>query len=106
MPLALPFTRPPHPILIDPIVRRALEEDFGRAGDLTSELIVSGDAPGTASLVARESGTLCGLPIAARTFTLVDDSVTVRASEADGSRVDKGSVLATIEGPARALLSG
>ncbi len=38
---ALPFTRPPHALLIEPIVRHALEEDLGRAGDITSELTIA-----------------------------------------------------------------
>src|SRR5689334_15971262 len=105
MPLALPSTRPPHPLLIDPVVRLALEEDLGRAGDLTSDLILSADVAGTARLIARDAGTICGLPVAARTFLLVDGTVSVLASAADGAQVDRGALLATIEGPTRALLT-
>lgn len=105
MPLALPFTRPPHALLIDPIVRHALEEDFGRAGDLTSDLVVPLEAIGSAKLVARSSGTICGLPIAARTFLLVEPSISLAANNPDGGQVAKGAVIANVDGPARALLS-
>ena len=105
MPLALPFTRPPHALLIDPIVRHALEEDFGRAGDLTSDLVVPLEAIGSAKLVARSAGTICGLPIAARTFLLVEASISFAPNDPDGARVQKGAVIANVDGPARALLS-
>jgi nicotinate-nucleotide pyrophosphorylase (carboxylating) len=40
MSLALAFTRPPHALAVEPLVRAALEEDLGRAGDITSQLTV------------------------------------------------------------------
>src|SRR5579872_7143582 len=105
MPLALPFTRPPHPLLIDPIVRHALEEDFGRAGDLTSDLVVPPEATASAKLVARSAGTICGLPIAERAFLIVEASISLAANDPDGTKVENGAVIATVDGPARALLS-
>ncbi|MGZ6006788.1 MAG: carboxylating nicotinate-nucleotide diphosphorylase, partial [Rhizomicrobium sp.] len=56
----LPFTRPPHTLLIEPIVRHALEEDLGRAGDITSELTIPADSRSSARLVARKGGTIAG----------------------------------------------
>ena len=103
--LALPFTRPPHALLIDPIVRHALEEDFGRAGDLTSDLVVPPEATASAKLIARGAGVICGLPIAARTFLLVEPSISLVVNDPDGTQVDKGAVIATVDGPAQALLS-
>jgi len=61
---ALPFTRPPHALLIEPIVRHALEEDLGRAGDITSELTVPATSRSKAKLVARQAGTIAGLVVA------------------------------------------
>jgi len=103
--LALPFTHPPLPLLIEPQVRRALEEDLGRAGDLTSDLIVPADQQATAKLVARRSGVLAGLPAARSAFFLVDPAVRFHPETPDGASVSEGAVLATVEGPARALLT-
>ncbi len=103
---ALPFTRPPHPLLLDPIVRHALEEDLGRAGDITSELTIPAETQATARLMARRSGTIAGLVAAQATFRLVDPALSFEVNAPDGSTVQAGTLLATITGPARALLGG
>jgi nicotinate-nucleotide pyrophosphorylase (carboxylating) len=103
---ALPFTHPPHNLLIEPIVRHALEEDFGRAGDITSELTIEADARATAKLAARKAGTIAGLIAAETAFRLVDPSLTFTYEKPDGSTVAAGTTLAVIEGSARAVLSG
>jgi nicotinate-nucleotide pyrophosphorylase (carboxylating) len=103
---ALPFTHPPHNLLIEPIVRHALEEDFGRAGDITSELTIEAGARATAKLAARKAGTIAGLITAETAFRLVDPSLTFTYEKPDGSTVAAGTTLAVIEGPARAVLSG
>jgi nicotinate-nucleotide pyrophosphorylase (carboxylating) len=105
MPAALPFTRPPHALLIEPIVRHALEEDLGRAGDLTSDLVVASETRAAARLVARASGTVSGLVAAERAFLLVDQEVCLAVQIADGSPATPGAILATVEGRARSLLS-
>ncbi len=104
--LALPFTRPPHPLLVEPIVRHALEEDLGRAGDITSELTVPPETKASAKLVARKGGTIAGLVAAEAAFRLAGPSLSFTAQAPDGSTVQSGTVLAVIEGPARALLTG
>jgi nicotinate-nucleotide pyrophosphorylase (carboxylating) len=106
MDVALPFTRPPHALLVEPIVRRALEEDLGRSGDITSELTVLPAARAAAKLVARKSGTIAGLVAAETAFRLSGPSLTFEVQAPDGSTVQAGTVLALIEGPARALLTG
>ncbi len=103
---ALPFTRPPHALLLEPIVRRALEEDLGRAGDITSELTVPAETQARAKLVARKSGTIAGLAAAETAFRLADARLKFVTEAPDGSTVQSGTVLAVIEGPARAILSG
>lgn len=103
---ALPFTRPPHALLLEPIVRRALEEDLGRAGDVTSELTVPPETQAKAKLVARKSGTIAGLIAAHTAFHLVDAALRFEVQSPDGATVQAGTVLALIEGPARSLLSG
>jgi nicotinate-nucleotide pyrophosphorylase (carboxylating) len=103
---ALPFTHPPHHLLIEPIVRHALEEDLGRAGDITSELTIEAHARATAKLVARKAGTIAGLIAAETAFRLIDPSLKFTYEKPDGSTVAAGTMLAVIEGPARAVLSG
>lgn len=97
--------RPPHIVLIEPIVRRALEEDLGRAGDLTSDLIIPADQSDKVRLVARASGTLAGLPCVECAFRLIDSSIGFRATLRDGSRVSPGDTIALIDGHTRGILS-
>jgi nicotinate-nucleotide pyrophosphorylase (carboxylating) len=103
--IALAFTRPPHPLLIEPQVRAALEEDLGRAGDITSQLTVPAGRQATAKLVARKPGRIAGLICAETAFRLVDPSVTFDAALADGSDAAAGATLATISGPAVSILT-
>lgn len=102
---ARPFTRPPHPLLIEPFVRSALEEDLGRAGDLTTDLLIDADQQMEARIVARASGTLSGLACAASAFRLLDESTNITCGALDGEAVVSGTAIATIHGRARALLS-
>lgn len=93
------------PALYEPLVRRALEEDLGRAGDLTSEATVPADLRATAHLVARAPGRIAGLDVAAAAFRLLDPAVTVEPRLADGSDAEAGAVLAVVRGPARSILT-
>ena len=106
MDAALPFTRPPHALLIEPIVRHALQEDLGRAGDITSELTIPPETRSSAKLAARKPGTIAGLIVAQTAFRLVDPKLTFEVHTPDGSTVAAGTVLAHIEGAARSLLTG
>ena len=103
---ALPHTYPPADFLIEPQVRAALLEDFGRAGDLTTDLLIPGGQQAKAVLAARQEGVVAGLIAAAIAFRIVDPSVKFTVHKPDGSKVAKGDVIAELEGPARALLSG
>ena len=103
--LALQHTNPPQEFLIEPIVRRALEEDFGRAGDLTSDLLIPSEQAAKAVIAAREPGIVCGLVAAVLSFRLVDPSVRLTPRAPDGSAVERKQIICELEGPARALLS-
>ncbi|HVZ91124.1 MAG TPA: carboxylating nicotinate-nucleotide diphosphorylase [Rhizomicrobium sp.] len=105
MTAALPFTRPPHRLLVEPIVRHALEEDLGRAGDVTSELTVPAERRLLAKLVARKPGVVAGLVAAECAFGLVDPSLRVSVEIPDGSKAEPGARLAVIEGAARSILT-
>ena len=103
--VALPFARPPGRLLLEPLVRAALEEDLGRAGDITSELTVPETAIATARLVARKPGRIAGLVAARLAFELADPCLTVATHLPDGADAGTGGLIATIEGPARAILT-
>lgn len=92
-------------LLWEPIVRNALVEDLGRAGDLTTDAIVPPALTATAAVMARADGVVAGLEPALAAFTLYDASVRVEPHAADGDRVRRGDRLATVTGPARALLT-
>ncbi|HEX3754319.1 MAG TPA: carboxylating nicotinate-nucleotide diphosphorylase [Rhizomicrobium sp.] len=103
--IALAFTRPPSMLLVEPVIRRALEEDLGRAGDITSELTVPAERRASARLVARKSGRVAGLIAAAAAFRMVDSELKFETMQPDGSRVPAGAILASVEGQARAILT-
>jgi len=103
--LALPFTRPPAALLVEPIVRAALQEDLGRAGDITSELTIPADQAATARFVARKPGRIAGLICAEAAFRLIDPQLAFQADLPDGSEAPAGALLATVSGPARSLLT-
>lgn len=105
MTLALDFTRPPPALLFEPQVRAALEEDLGRAGDITSQLTIPADKQASAKFVARKPGRIAGLICAEAAFRLVDPSVTFSVALPDGSDAAAGAVLATVSGPARSILT-
>ncbi len=100
-----PMMNPPAPVVLERIVRAALEEDIAR-GDLTTEATVAPETPGEATFGAREPLVLSGLPVIDMVFRLVDARVTVTAEAADGDRLDAGTVAARVTGPARAILLG
>jgi nicotinate-nucleotide pyrophosphorylase (carboxylating) len=86
------------------IARRALDEDLG-AGDVTTQLLVPADTHVTATLVARQAGVVCGLPLARAVFHEVEPRLEVQLEAGDGDSVEAGAVLLTVRGPARGVLS-
>jgi nicotinate-nucleotide pyrophosphorylase (carboxylating) len=94
----------PH-IMVEPVVRSALLEDLGRAGDLTTDAIVPAEARTRTSLVARQPGVVAGLAFAATAFRLIDPAIEIEIALPDGSRLRPGDTIATISGPARGILT-
>ncbi len=86
------------------LVRRELTVDLGAAGDITTDAIVRGDLQAAARVVARREGRVCGLECTVCAFRLLAD-VRHTVMHGDGADVEAGTVLAEIEGPARALLA-
>ena len=91
---------------LDDFLRAALEEDLGERGDVTSASTIPEDAEATAHVVAREAGCVAGLGAALRVFQLIDEGVATAAVVSDGTMVLEGDLLATVTGPARAILAG
>ena len=93
------------PLAIDEAVTRALAEDLGRAGDVTSIATIPDGTRGRAVMAAREPGVVAGLPVAAAVFRRLDPAVEIAGDLRDGAAVAAKTVLMTVAGDARALLS-
>ena len=93
------------PIEIDAAVTRALAEDLGRAGDVTSTATIPEDARARAVVVAREAGVIAGLPLVAATLRKLAPDVEIAATHRDGANVAARTALMTVAGPARAILA-
>jgi nicotinate-nucleotide pyrophosphorylase (carboxylating) len=91
--------------LIDEAVRRALAEDLGDAGDITTRATVPIDAKARAVIAARKPGVVAGLEVAKAAFLQVDASLQAMAKVADGAAVKAGDVVMELSGPARGLLT-
>ncbi|MBN8892933.1 MAG: nicotinate-nucleotide diphosphorylase (carboxylating) [Rhodospirillales bacterium 70-18] len=100
-----PSVMPLPSVIIEPLVRAALLEDLGRAGDITTDAIVPAGLVAETALVARQAGVVAGLDLAAMAFRLIDPAIVVEVARPDGSRLAPGDVIATLRGPARGLLT-
>ncbi|GJE38471.1 carboxylating nicotinate-nucleotide diphosphorylase [Methylobacterium persicinum] len=92
-------------LLVEPIVRAALVEDLGRAGDITTDAIVPPGARMKGVIAARQPGVISGTDAAAIAFALIDPAVSVEVERGDGTRVAPGDVVLRLDGPARAILT-
>ena len=96
---------PPLPdIVLEPIVKLALAEDLGRAGDLTTDATIPIETQMKAQITGRETGVIAGLDAATLALKLVDPSVRLTIQTKDGEAVKKGQPVATLEGSARSIL--
>jgi len=93
------------PLEIDAAVMRALAEDLGRAGDVTSTATVPEGTRARAEVVARQAGTIAGLPLVDATLRKLDPAMAITPHHRDGDTVSARTKLLTIEGDARAVLA-
>lgn len=93
------------PLEIDAAVLRALSEDLGRAGDVTSTATIPEGTRAKAIVVARQAGTIAGLPLVEKTLLTLDPKAKITAHHRDGATVAAKTSLMTIDGDARAVLS-
>src|SRR6202008_903797 len=96
---------PELPAEISQYITRALEEDIG-PGDVTTDTIVPANASLRGRIVAKENGVVAGLSVAKQVLLTLDQRVNFIAQVEDGKDVTRGAVLADLDGPARALLTG
>jgi nicotinate-nucleotide pyrophosphorylase (carboxylating) len=96
-----------NPLDVSEVVLRALHEDSDDNGDVTSIATIPSDQVSTLDLVAREAGTIAGIPVAAAVFAILGGaSVLIQTPASDGDSVHSGEVLLSITGPTRVLLQG
>jgi nicotinate-nucleotide pyrophosphorylase (carboxylating) len=94
------------PLEIDAAVTRALAEDLGRAGDVTSIATIPENTKAKAIVVARKPGTIAGLPLVEACFRKLSADIVIKAKARDGETVSAKTALMTISGNARAILEG
>ena len=99
------MSRSPPDLLIEPVVRMALAEDLGRAGDVTALACIPEGARMKAAFVARKAGVLAGIDAVRLAVRAMDPAASVEVRLNDGAAFDRGTVLAVVEADARAFLS-
>ena len=90
--------------LLNDIIKRALEEDLGGAGDLTSRAVIPDGTTYSAKINAREAGVISGMQIAKIAFLMIDKSLEIKTCIKDGSYVQKNDTCMTILGDAKSIL--
>ncbi len=93
------------PIQMDDLLRQALAEDI-TSEDVSTAAVMPDFCAGSVELIAKQDGVLAGLPVFARVFTLLDDTFCLQTAYQDGDAVTKGTLIGTLFGDIRALLSG
>jgi len=99
------YIPPLSPIILDPIVRLALTEDLGRAGDLTSDATIPPETQLSVVIAARKPGVIAGLDVATYSAQLVDPALKLEIGKPDGSALSPGDVVARLSGSARSILT-
>jgi nicotinate-nucleotide pyrophosphorylase (carboxylating) len=92
-------------IMIEPLVRAALLEDLGLAGDITTDAIVPLAAHAEAAFVSRQPGVIAGFDLARLSFELLDPAIEIDIKKPDGSQIAPGETIAVVRGPARGILT-
>ncbi|MBI3419570.1 MAG: carboxylating nicotinate-nucleotide diphosphorylase [Proteobacteria bacterium] len=98
--------QPPTDSELEPLVRAALAEDWGKGGDITTDSIISPASRHEACLAARQKGVVCGLACARLAFQITDASLVFMAKKKDGDIVTPGEVMARISGATASILKG
>lgn len=98
-------TLPPLPdVVLEPIVKLALTEDLGAAGDVTTDALIDPETQGRWAIAARRGGVIAGLDAAMLAAWLIDTDLEFALAAGDGARVKPGETIAQISGSARSML--
>lgn len=92
-------------LIVEPLVRNALAEDLGLAGDVTSTAVIPAKHRSRVDMVTRQAGVIAGLDACELAFQLVDPGIIMTCHVPDGTKAGIGEIVATIEGPSRGLLT-
>lgn len=92
-------------LLLDEKIREWLKEDMS-SGDITTDSLIGEELNSSASVIAKENGIIAGLGVFRRVFLLLDEEITLNFHVQDGSKVQKGDILAHITGRTSAILKG
>ncbi len=92
-------------VMIEPVVRAALLEDLGRAGDITADATIPEGTEAIIAMAARQDGVVAGIDLAAIAFELIDPALKIDTLIADGGAVTKGDKVMRVSGHARAILA-
>jgi nicotinate-nucleotide pyrophosphorylase (carboxylating) len=87
------------------LIISALEEDLGATGDITTDAVIAPDARSAGAIVARRSGCVAGIGVAAACFRVLDPELEVIERARDGDIVVPGAVLIEVSGRTRSILS-
>lgn len=102
----MPLPAPLSPLIVDDLARMALREDLGRAGDITSQATVPANREARAVFRAREAGVVAGTAFIEAAFRLAGFGTMTMIHKPDGSRIEKGDLIAEVSGSGRTILSG
>ena len=91
--------------IVEEHIKNALKEDIGFS-DISTDSLTDGTQKMTVRLTSREDGVLCGVEVFKQVFEILNDKTKVEIHIKDGERIEKGSVIATVEGDARTVLTG
>ena len=92
-------------LMLEPLVRHALLEDLGQAGDLTTDAIAPKNLHAMVALAARQPGIVAGTDLAMLAFRLIDPKIKMDVLQPDGRKVAKGEIIASVSGSARGILT-
>lgn len=92
-------------VIIEQKIKDWLEEDINH-GDVTSDLLIDEKLLCSANLIAKENGVIAGIEVMKRVFKILDQEIVIFKDVKDGQRVQKGEIIATLEGPALSILKG
>jgi nicotinate-nucleotide pyrophosphorylase (carboxylating) len=100
-----PSLAPMYPLLYDEIVRRALSEDLGKSGDITTDAVISREDTATALITAHAPGRIAGIDVAGHAFRCLDSALKFEVRIHDGKDAEPGDAIAVVSGLARPILS-